>query len=75
MKTPNPQLLSIVGFAASEWARQHINGSTHRAHYRRVIAAALTIHEQCELYAAAPRMQRSLNAIARHAAKMARSAV
>ena len=75
MKTPDHKLLSIVGFAASEWAREHINGSSHRAHYRRVIAAALTVHENCELYASAPRMRRSLNAIARHAAKMARSTV
>ena len=75
MKQPDPKLLSIVGFAASEWAKEHINGSSHRAHYRRVISAALTVHENCELYAAAPKMRRSLSAIARHAAKMARSAV
>ena len=75
MKTPNPQLLSIVGFAATEWAKQNINKSRHREHYRRVIAAGLVVHEHCELYAAAPKMRRSLNAIAKHAAKMARSAV
>ena len=75
MKSPDPKIMSIVGFAASEWARQHINGSSHRAHYRRVIAAAITVHENCELYAAAPRMRRSLTAIAKHAQKMARSAV
>ena len=72
MKTPDHKLLSIIGFAASEWAKQNISKSRHREHYRRVIAAGLEVHENCELYAAAPRMRRSLNAIARHAAKMAR---
>jgi hypothetical protein len=72
MNQPTPQVMSIIGFAALEWAKQNINGSRHRAHYRRVIAAAITVHENSELYAAAPKMRRSLSAIAKHAAKMAR---
>ena len=68
MKSPNPQLLAIIGFAAVQWAQEHINGSRHRAHYRRVIAAGIVVHEQCELYASAPRMRRALETIAKHAA-------
>jgi len=67
MKSPNPQLLALIGFAAVQWAQDRIGTSRHRAHYKRVIAAGLVVHEHCALYASAPRMRRALNTIAKHA--------
>ena len=46
-----------------------MNGSRYSAHYRRVIAAGLIVHENCELYADAPKMRRALSAIAKHASR------
>ena len=67
MKAIDGQTLSLIGFAASEWAKERVNGSRHRTHYRRLIVAGLTLHENGHLYAAAPRMRRALDLIARHA--------
>ena len=58
--------MSIIGFAAVQWAQERITNSNHQAHYRRVIAAGLKVHEDCQLYASAPKMRRTLDAIAKH---------
>jgi hypothetical protein len=68
MKSPDPQLFALIGFAAVQWAQDRIGTSRHRAHYKRVIAAGLVVHEHCALYASAPKMRRALETIARHAA-------
>jgi len=71
MKRISARTLSLVGFAASQWASERLNGSKHRRQYQQLIAAGLVLHEQPELYAAAPRMRRALATIARHAAPLA----
>ena len=41
MNRLNPRTLSLVGFAASEWAGERINGSRHRRLVRNGIAAVI----------------------------------
>lgn len=71
MKPLNARTLALVGFAASQWATERINGSRHRKQYRELVAAGLALHEHGELYASAPRMRRALATIAKHAAPLA----
>ena len=69
MKRLSPQLLSLVGFAASEWASERVNGSRHKAQYRRLIAAGLELHTNADRYAAAPRMEIALKRAIDHAVR------
>ena len=71
MKPINARTLSLIGFAASQWASERLNGSKHRRQYRELIAAGLALHESGELYASAPKMRRALATIAKHAAPLA----
>lgn len=70
-KRISARTIALVGFAASQWASERLNGSRHRKQYRQLVAAGLVLHEQPELYASAPRMRRALTAIAKHAAPLA----
>lgn len=63
MKTLTPQMLSLVGFAASEWAGERVNGSRHRAQYRRLIAAGLELHTNATRYSAAPKIEVALREV------------
>jgi hypothetical protein len=68
MKRLDASLVSLVGFAASQWAEhQANNGSNHKRRLRQLVAAGLEIHTRSELYAAAPDLLRSLQRVASHA--------
>lgn len=71
MKPIDARTIALIGFAASQWASERINGSRHRRRYRQLITASLALHEQGELYAAAPKMRQALATIAKHAAPLA----
>jgi hypothetical protein len=71
MKPLNARTIALVGFAASQWASERINGSRHKRRCRQLIAAGLALHESGELYASAPKMRRALATIAKHAAPLA----
>jgi hypothetical protein len=71
MKPITARTLSLVGFAASQWASERLNGSRHKRRYRELITAGLALHESGELYASAPKMRRALATIAKHAAPLA----
>jgi|694.fasta_scaffold34237_11 hypothetical protein len=71
MKTIDARTIALIGFAASQWAEERINGSRHSRRYRQLIAAGLALHQNGELYASAPKMRRALATIARHAAPLA----
>ena len=75
MKPITARTLSLVGFAASQWASERLNGSKHRRQYRELVAAGLALHESGELYASAPKMRRALATIAKHAAPLALVAI
>lgn len=45
MKPITAQTISLIGFAASQWASAQINGSRHRRRYRELIAAGLHLHD------------------------------
>lgn len=72
MKAITPQTLSLIGFAASEWAGERINGSRHRRQYRQLIAAGLQLHSNADLYAAAPRLEAALRQVLHHARRAVR---
>lgn len=72
MKAITPQTLSLIGFAASEWAGERINGSRHRSRYRQLIAAGLELHTNADLYAAAPRLEAALRQVINHARRAVR---
>jgi hypothetical protein len=68
VKRLDSSLVSLVGFAASQWAEhQANNGSNHKRRLRQLVAAGLEIHQRSELYAAAPSLLRSLQRVADHA--------
>lgn len=69
MKRLSPQLLSLVGFAAAEWAGERVNGSRHKRQYRRLVAAGLEFHTNADRYAAAPRMEAALKRVIDHAVR------
>lgn len=69
MNRISPRTLSLVGFAASEWAGERLNGSRHRRQYRQLIAAGLELHTNAGLYAAAPRLDAALRQVINHARK------
>lgn len=69
MKRLSPELLSLVGFAASQWAEERVNGSRHRRRYRQLIAAGLELHQNAHQYAAAPRMEAALKRVIDHAVR------
>jgi len=63
-------LVSLIGFAASQWAEQQAgNGHNgrHKRRLRQLIVAGLEMHKRSELYAAAPDLLRSLQTVASHA--------
>ena len=72
MNRLNPRTLSLVGFAASEWAGERINGSRHRRQYRQLIAAGLELHSNADLYAAAPKLEAALRRVIDHARRAVR---
>lgn len=72
MRPISARTLSLVGFAASEWASERINGSRHRRRYRQLITAGLHLHEHGELYAAAPRLEAALHQVIDHARRAVR---
>lgn len=72
MKPISARTISLIGFAASEWASQQINGSRHRRRYRQLITAGLHLHEHGELYAAAPRLEAALHQVIDHARRAVR---
>lgn len=71
MKRLDAALVSLVGFAASQWAEHQAgngnNGGKHKRRLRQVAAAGLEIHTKAELYASAPVLWRSLQRVASHA--------
>jgi hypothetical protein len=68
MKRLDASLVSLVGFAASQWAEhQANNGSNHKRRLRQLVAAGMEIHQRSELYASAPHLLRSLQRVASHA--------
>jgi hypothetical protein len=68
VKRLDSSLVSLVGFAASQWAEhQANNGSNHKRRLRQLVAAGMEIHQRSELYAAAPALLRSLQRVADHA--------
>lgn len=69
MNRITPRTLSLIGFAASEWEGERINGSRHRRQYRQLIAAGLQLHTNANLYAAAPRLDAALRQVINHARK------
>lgn len=69
MKRLSPQLLSLVGFAASQWAEERVNGSRHKRQYRRLVAAGLELHTNADRYSAAPRMEAALKRVIDHAVR------
>lgn len=72
MNRISPRTLSLIGFAASEWAGERINGSRHRRQYRQLIAAGLQLHTNADLYAAAPKLKAALRQVLRHARRAVR---
>lgn len=71
MKQLDPKTISLIGFAASQWAGERLNGSRHRQQYRRLVTAGLHLHEHGELYAAAPKLHRTLRAVAKTVSHLA----
>lgn len=70
MKRINAPLISLIGFAASQWAEQQAgNGHNgkHKRRLRQLVVAGLELHTRSELYAAAPDLLRSLQTVAAHA--------
>lgn len=71
MKRLDASLVSLVGFAASQWAQEQAsnghNGGNHKRRLRQIIAAGLEIHTRADLYASAPTLWRSLHKVASHA--------
>jgi hypothetical protein len=71
VKPIDAPLISLVGFAASQWAEQEAgNGHNNGKHRRRLMEirdAGLELHIRCALYASAPDMLRSLQTVAAHA--------
>lgn len=71
MKRLDPSLVSLIGFAASQWAEHQAgngnNGGKHKRRLRQLIAAGLEMHKRSELYASAPLLLRSLQRVATHA--------
>jgi hypothetical protein len=71
VKRIDASLVSLVGFAASEWAQQQAgnghNGGKPNRRLRQLVAAGLEIHTRAELYASAPVLFRSLQRVATHA--------
>lgn len=70
MERLDAPLISLVGFAASQWAEQQAsNGHNgkHKRRLRQLIVAGLELHTRSELYAAAPDLLRSLQTVAAHA--------
>lgn len=56
-----PQLVSLVGFAASSYADQYlILLGEDDQRYTRLRSAGLRLHQQADLYAAAPRLHEVL---------------
>lgn len=55
--------LSLVGFAASEWAGERLQSSSHPRRYRELVAAGLELHTNASLYAAAPRLEQALHQV------------
>ena len=71
MKPLNARTISLIGFAASQWASERIQASRHKRRYKQLMVAGLALHESGELYAAAPKMRQALATIAKHAAPLA----
>ena len=69
MKTISAQTISLIGFAASQWASAQMDGSRHRRRYRHLVTAGLHLHEHGELYAAAPKLEAALRQVINHARK------
>jgi hypothetical protein len=71
MKAIDAPLISLVGFAASQWAEQEAgNGNNNGKHRRRLMEirdAGLELHIRSTLYASAPDLLRSLQTVAAHA--------
>lgn len=71
MKRLDASLVSLVGFAASQWAQEQAgnghNGGKPKRRLRQLVAAGLEIHTRAELYASAPVLLRSLQRVASHA--------
>jgi hypothetical protein len=71
MKAIDAPLISLVGFAASQWAEQEAgNGANNGKHRRRLMQirdAGLELHIRSTLYASAPDLLRSLQTVAAHA--------
>ena len=71
MKRLDASLVSLVGFAASQWAQEQEsnghNGGNPKRRLRQIVAAGLEIHTRAELYASAPVLLRSLQRVATHA--------
>jgi hypothetical protein len=68
MKRIDASLVSLVGFAASQWAEvQASNGSRHKRRLMQLREAALEMHVRSSLYASAPELLRALQRVASHA--------
>lgn len=70
MKRLDAPLVSLIGFAAAQWAEEQAgNGHNgkHKRRLRQLIVAGLELHTRSELYAAAPDLLRSLQTVASHA--------
>ncbi len=71
MKRLDASLVSLVGFAASQWAQEQAsnghNGGNHKRRLRQLVAAGIEIHERADLYASAPTLWRSLHRVVSHA--------
>ena len=72
MNRISARTLSLVGFAASEWAGERLNGSRHRRQYQQLIAASLELHSNADLYAAAPKFKAALRRVIDHARRAVR---
>ncbi len=70
MKAIDAPLISLVGFAASQWAEQEAGNGHNGKHRRRLMQirdAGLELHIRSTLYASAPDLLRSLQTVAAHA--------
>jgi hypothetical protein len=68
MKRLDAALVSLAGFAASQWAEQQAaNGSRNKGRLRELAAVGLELHIRSELYASAPDLLRSLQNVIAHA--------
>jgi hypothetical protein len=70
VKPIDAPLISLVGFAASQWAEQEAGNGHNGKHRRRLMQirdAGLELHIRCTLYASAPDLLRSLQTVATHA--------